>query len=1179
MSLRILIIDDDKHTRRIIEAFVKHDPELALLHPEVVVAQDGIEGMDALETGPFDLVMSDLLMPRMDGFKFCRELRRHKFGKEVPLIVTSAVFKDPGTVTKLQRETGAAFMSKPFVGPDLLSLIRKTIGKTSPVSVLSALEAAVTPKPQAAPEVIHARKRTPVPLRPRPEPAPSIAIDEESSDDDSAACQPQKGTLADRAPSRILLDLWELTASGTLTIERGKVLKEIILVQGKPVHVKSNVRTETLGQFLVMRGVIDEKKHQAALQRAQETKSLYGKVLVDLGWITQRDLLFQLSSQMRMKIASLLRWKEGTWSFNPTPPEKNSAQFPIDTPRLVFAGLKKTAKVDEIAATFGGGFWRIALTPRAEHHRDAFDQVFGEDKLTLFTRNPTIQSLSAGPDPDALLIQVDVLLACGLAELEPSEVSGPDMEESDPLALERISSAEFSVPRPTGLSDDLFNLDEPDPRGKRTASDPALADAQVIVLDWDDEVADPSQDGARQNDSSRDPEHRAALDAFSQQIVDEYLNIHSKDYFEVLSLSRNCSIAEVATNYGAISSRFPIERFTPEELNADYVRLLELHEIFRKAFETLSSAERRQKYVQSLSLPAASSGAIEAELAVQEATALLASGQAASAREKLEIAVAAAPDQADYHALLGWAAFLSEGGRSTDENDAKSAACIAWPHLDQALSIDLDNVRAHEYAGRICSATGDDERAVEHLERAVSIDDSRAEILAELEMVLVRQANWPRLERHYRRLIHSLSAGADASILLPLWLKLGDLYRLRLEDPASARIAYQGASTLAPKDPRPRESLTLLDSTPTDVQEVDEGQFEGVAGSAGTAATEPDDVPDEEDVHIDLAPSAGKPSSATQLRSTWLSDLTQLHAGLALFQFHSDRSDWDDAFRAASALVALGSTDAAATEFYETHRARLLPRAQLPIDGDLFGQVRHADDDPAIDEVLQALFAVYQPAVSLTSLGVTTQDRLETLESGFASVLTYCAQQLGVLKPIVYRCPDFSDGIDVGATRPPVLLIGSDTLAGTDRIELAFQLGRALTQFWPGRAIASHLPPGQLKLLLLATVALSKPDLDLPDPTGEIHGLKSRFEKNSPSLAEDAAPAVARLVAQAHGKINISRHLRGIARTAARAGFILCNDLPTAAKLSSEAAHDLIGYALSDEYGVIREKLGLTISV
>ncbi|MCA1664160.1 MAG: response regulator, partial [Myxococcales bacterium] len=191
MGLRILIVEDDKHIRKILEQLLSHEPSLAPRAPEVVSAVDGHDGLKALESGPFDLVISDLLMPRMDGFAFTRELRKHKYGAHVPLIVTSAIYKDQATIARLQAETGAHFFAKPFQIKDIMAAVRRLLASGE----------------KAAP--------------------PPAAI--------RSTVMPTVGSLAERRPPRILLELWEKKTTGSLALQRGKVKKEIALVHGTPV--------------------------------------------------------------------------------------------------------------------------------------------------------------------------------------------------------------------------------------------------------------------------------------------------------------------------------------------------------------------------------------------------------------------------------------------------------------------------------------------------------------------------------------------------------------------------------------------------------------------------------------------------------------------------------------------------------------------------------------------------------------------------------------------------------------------------------------------------------------------------------------------------------------------------------------------------------------------------------
>ena len=118
---RILIADDDMHTRRILETLLSREPSLR--GPDIVSAADGQEAFASLEKVRPDIVITDLLMPRMDGFAFARALRQHKNGIGIPLLVTSAIYKDRVSLGRLEQETGCEFYAKPYQLRDLVRAV------------------------------------------------------------------------------------------------------------------------------------------------------------------------------------------------------------------------------------------------------------------------------------------------------------------------------------------------------------------------------------------------------------------------------------------------------------------------------------------------------------------------------------------------------------------------------------------------------------------------------------------------------------------------------------------------------------------------------------------------------------------------------------------------------------------------------------------------------------------------------------------------------------------------------------------------------------------------------------------------------------------------------------------------------------------------------------------------
>lgn len=78
----VLLVDDEPGVRQVLQAFL----ELEGLH--VIEASDGEEALRLALSTAVDLVVTDIMMPRMDGVRLLRELRSH-FGAELPVVVIS----------------------------------------------------------------------------------------------------------------------------------------------------------------------------------------------------------------------------------------------------------------------------------------------------------------------------------------------------------------------------------------------------------------------------------------------------------------------------------------------------------------------------------------------------------------------------------------------------------------------------------------------------------------------------------------------------------------------------------------------------------------------------------------------------------------------------------------------------------------------------------------------------------------------------------------------------------------------------------------------------------------------------------------------------------------------------------------------------------------------------------
>lgn len=126
----ILLIEDDGLVSRTIERSLRGDEF------KIALATDGVGGLKAARKRPPDLVILDVVMPGMDGYAVCRELRADPQLAEVPILFLTAKIKDQDKITGFL--AGADdYLTKPFNVDELLLRVRAIVRRTCRSSIVS----------------------------------------------------------------------------------------------------------------------------------------------------------------------------------------------------------------------------------------------------------------------------------------------------------------------------------------------------------------------------------------------------------------------------------------------------------------------------------------------------------------------------------------------------------------------------------------------------------------------------------------------------------------------------------------------------------------------------------------------------------------------------------------------------------------------------------------------------------------------------------------------------------------------------------------------------------------------------------------------------------------------------------------------------------------------------------
>jgi CheY-like chemotaxis protein len=407
MSARILVVDDSPTIRKVVASILEAHAYQALL------AGDGQEALEVLGTEQVDLVLLDFVMPRMNGYQFCRELRADPNLKNLPVVLMSA--KGDKIRGQFVQQTGAIdAITKPFDARGLIAVIegalkKHTEGRARPVPEATEMaeeddssadnfrpsRAAFSEDPglrrvQAAQEFGLSLRQVLAPelakisgLSPETTEAVGAALERAITPDKMGALSTliKMLTLGDKTRDALSGDISVISIAEVLQLldlQRQTGVLSIFTRQSEiMLHVKMGrlefaasrgLRVEfRIGRYLVEDRTITRDELQTVLDNRAGSKRLLGELLIQLSMATEDQVRRALVRQTHELVYEVVRWKIGRFAFtvNAETPAATKAALGIETGGLVMEGFRR---VDE---------WRLI-----EGSFD-FDEVLYHDTVAI----------------------------------------------------------------------------------------------------------------------------------------------------------------------------------------------------------------------------------------------------------------------------------------------------------------------------------------------------------------------------------------------------------------------------------------------------------------------------------------------------------------------------------------------------------------------------------------------------------------------------------------------------------------------------------------------------------------------------------------------------------------------------------------------------------------------------
>lgn len=319
----VLVVEDNEDVRKVVTIYLRSNGF------KVTEAADGIYGLEAAKDASPDIILFDVLLPRLDGIEALRRLRKEPWGEHVPVIMMSAVLQTKDVRKETANLGVSAFLQKPFQVRTLVEEIKKALGSRSTAGASLDPTRAVR---RASLKDSDTRERL---------------VNE-------ARTIPEYGTLEEFPLPHIIHGIFMASQTGRVRIVVGTTEKRIYFQNGFPVFAESSIPEETLGAHLVEKGTITEAQHAEVRSEMNSAGRRFGEVLLRKGMLGPHELFTELENHLAQKVMSTFAWKIGKFKFEQDDSWKDDVIIVKMKPgRIILDGIHKYWSRSDIYSSVG----------------------------------------------------------------------------------------------------------------------------------------------------------------------------------------------------------------------------------------------------------------------------------------------------------------------------------------------------------------------------------------------------------------------------------------------------------------------------------------------------------------------------------------------------------------------------------------------------------------------------------------------------------------------------------------------------------------------------------------------------------------------------------------------------------------------------------------------------------